>query len=145
VFGVVAGAFMHVGGTSGPLFGMLFMRLSRAAGSEPAIGLAELADGAEGGLAGIQRLGNAAPGDKTMVDALEPAVRTLQASRSESLSDGLEAAAAAARAGADATADLIARRGRASYVGEAARGVRDPGAVTVALLFEALAGASKSS
>ena len=145
VFGVVANAFMHIGGTSGPLFGMLFTRLSRAAGSEPAIGLAELAAGAEAGLAGIQRLGGAAPGDKTMIDALDPAVAALQASLAGDLADGLEAAAAAARAGADATAGLIARRGRASYVGEAARGVRDPGALTVALLFEALAGASKTA
>ncbi len=144
VFGVVANAFMHIGGTSGPLFGMLFTRLSRAAGSEPAIGLAELAAGAEGGLAGIQRLGGAAPGDKTMIDALDPAVAALQASLAGDLADGLAAAASAARAGADATAGLIARRGRASYVGEAARGVRDPGALTVALLFEALAGASKN-
>jgi dihydroxyacetone kinase phosphoprotein-dependent L subunit len=137
VFGVVATAFMHIGGTSGPLFGMLFARLSRAAGDAPSIGLAELEAGAAAGLQSIQKLGGAAPGDNTLIDALDPAVRALP--------EGLDAAAAAARAGADATADMIARRGRASYVGEAARGVRDPGAVTVALLFEAIAAASNSS
>jgi dihydroxyacetone kinase-like protein len=137
VLGTVASAFMQIGGTSGPLFGMLFTRLARAAGSEPSIGPVELAAGAEAGLAGIQRLGGASPGDKTMIDALDPAVRAL--------GDGLEAAARAARTGAEGTADMLARRGRASYVGEAARGVVDPGALTVALLFEAIAAASKSS
>lgn len=144
VLDIVARAFMRVGGTSGPLFGMLFARLGRAAGSSAAIGLAALADGAGDGLQGIQRLGGAGPGDKTMIDALEPAAKALRAASGGELTAGLTAAARAARDGADATASLIARRGRASYVGEASRGVRDPGAVTVALLFEAFAAASKS-
>jgi dihydroxyacetone kinase-like protein len=135
VFGIVARAFMHTGGTSGPLFGMWFAQLARAAGSAPAIGLTELAAGVDGGLQGIQRLGGAAPGDKTMVDALAPASAAL--AEGGELDAGLAAAAAAAREGADATTALIARRGRASYVGEAARGVCDPGALTVALFFEA--------
>jgi phosphoenolpyruvate---glycerone phosphotransferase subunit DhaL len=140
VFGVVARAFMHTGGTSGPLFGMWFAQLARAAGTAPAIGLAELAAGVDGGLQGIQRLGRAAPGDKTMVDALAPAAAVLaQATEAgEGLDAGLAATAAAAREGAEATTTLIARRGRASYVGEAARGVCDPGALTVALFFEAV-------
>jgi dihydroxyacetone kinase-like protein len=139
VFGVVARAFMHTGGTSGPLFGMWFAQLARAAGTAPAIGLAELAGGVDGGLQGIQRLGGAVPGDKTMVDALAPAAAALARATEagEGLDAGLAAAAAAAREGADATTTLIARRGRASYVGEAARGVCDPGALTVALFFEA--------
>ena len=87
---------------------------------------------------GIQRLGGAQPGDKTMVDALAPAAEALSAAvaASEPLASALADAAAAARAGADATAPMLARRGRASYVGEAARGVCDPGAFTVALFFE---------
>ena len=139
VLSVVATSFMHTGGTSGPLFGMWFMQLAKAAGAAPEIGLAELAAGAEAGLGGIQRLGGAQPGDKPMVDALAPAVEALKAAAESgaSLADGLAATAAAARAGADATAPMLARRGRASYVGEAARGVADPGALTVALLFEA--------
>jgi dihydroxyacetone kinase-like protein len=139
VLSVVAASFMHTGGTSGPLFGMWFMQIAKAAGSLPGIGLAELAAGADSGLGGIQRLGGAQPGDKTMVDALAPAVAALHAAveSNASLADGLAAAAAAARAGADATAPMLARRGRASYVGEAARGVTDPGALTVAFMFEA--------
>jgi dihydroxyacetone kinase-like protein len=138
VLGVVATAFMHTGGTSGPLFGMWFMQLSRAAGELSGIGLAELAAGAEAGLGGIQRLGGAVPGDKTMVDAMAPAAAALAdaVAAGRQLGEGLALAAWAARAGADATAPMLARRGRASYVGEAARGVCDPGALTVALLFE---------
>src|SRR5664279_5014134 len=110
---VVATAFMHTGGTSGPLVGMWFAQLARAAGSQPEIGLAELAAGAEAGLAGIQRLGGAQPGDKTMVDALAPAAAAL---------------AAAAASGSSLAAGLAATA--------AARSVLDPGALTVALLFE---------
>jgi dihydroxyacetone kinase-like protein len=138
VLGVVATAFMHTGGTSGPLFGMWFTQLSRAAGALSGVGLAELAAGAEAGLAGIQRLGGAQPGDKTMVDAMAPAVVALldAVAGGATLGAGLADAASAARAGADATAPMLARRGRASYVGEAARGVVDPGALTVVLFFE---------
>ena len=138
VLQIVATAFMHTGGTSGPLFGMWFMQLARAAGAAPEIGLSELTAGVGAGLDGIQKLGQAEPGDKTMVDALAPAAASLAAAAEagEPLATGLAEAAAAARAGADATAPMLARRGRASYVGEAARGVCDPGALTVALLFE---------
>src|SRR4051812_28551304 len=122
VFAAVSKAFLAAGGTSGPLFGMFFRELGRAD---------DLAAGAAAGLEAVQRLGGAQVGDKTMVDALSPAAAAL--ARGDSLAD----AARAARAGADSTADLVARRGRASYVGEAARGVLDPGAVTVALFFEA--------
>ncbi len=137
-FGVVARAFMHTGGTSGPLFGMWFAQLARAAGAAEEIGLSELAAGVDAGLQGIQRLGGAEPGDKTMVDALAPASAALAeaAASGVGVASGLSAAATAAREGADATTDLVARRGRASYVGEAARGVCDPGALTVALFFE---------
>jgi dihydroxyacetone kinase-like protein len=133
---------MHTGGTSGPLFGMWFMQLARAAGSAPEIGLTELAAGVAAGLEGIQKLGKAEPGDKTMVDALAPAAASLAAAADAGapLATGLAETAAAARAGADATAPMLARRGRASYVGEAARGVCDPGALTVAMLFESALG-----
>jgi dihydroxyacetone kinase-like protein len=100
------------------------------------------ARGTAGGLEVVQRLGGAKVGDKTMVDALEPAAHALgaaAAARAE-LADGLAASARAARDGADSTASLLARRGRASYVGEVARGVLDPGAVAVALFFEAAVG-----
>jgi len=134
VLDVVSTAFLHTGGTSGPLFGMWFRHLAKATRVET-IGIAELAHGFADATAAVQRLGGAEPGDKTMVDAMVPASQALAAA-SGSLHDALAAAAAAARAGAEATADLVATRGRASYIGELARGVLDPGAVTVALLVE---------
>ena len=130
---------MHTGGTSGPLFGMWFAQLARAAGGAAEIGLAELAAVSRPASQGIQRLGGAEPGDKTMVDALAPAVRGAADGRSETARHsppGSRQQPRRPRAGADATAPMLARRGRASYVGEAARGVCDPGALTVALFFE---------
>jgi dihydroxyacetone kinase phosphoprotein-dependent L subunit len=131
--------FLRTGGTSGPLFGMWFRAFAQAGADRAAIDLDELAAAAEEGLAAVRRLGGAEVGDKTMVDALAPAVGALLAGAEDGaeLEAALSAAAVAARAGAEATADLVARRGRASYVGEVARGVIDPGAVTAALFFEA--------
>jgi dihydroxyacetone kinase-like protein len=129
VFGAFSGAFMDTGGTSGPLYGMWFRSLARAAGGE-AVGLDALAAGVADGVATVQRLGKAEVGDKTMVDAMVPAARALAEG------GDLRDAARAARAGAASTEAIAARRGRASYVGEVARGVLDPGAVTVALFFE---------
>jgi phosphoenolpyruvate---glycerone phosphotransferase subunit DhaL len=134
VLDVLATAFLHTGGTSGPLFGMWFRQLAKATRAET-IGVAALARGFADGTAIVQRLGGAKPGDKTMVDALVPASESL-AVASGSLDGALAAAAAAARSGAEATASMLAKRGRASYVGEVARGVLDPGALAVALLIE---------
>ena len=121
----------EVGGTSGPLFGLLFQAVGLAAGSGTytevlTAGLAE-------GLAAIQRVGEAEVGDRTLVDALAPAVAALD--------DGRDAATmlAAAVDGALATASIRARRGRASYLGDRAVGSPDPGAVGVALLLSVLA------
>ncbi|MFG1960298.1 dihydroxyacetone kinase subunit DhaL [Nonomuraea sp. NPDC049028] len=141
-FDVAGRVFLDdVGGTSGPLFGLLFTEIGRALdGDEPTSraldgDVLSWAAGASAGLAAIQRVGEANVGDRTLVDALVPAVAALE-------SDGAGAfarAAAAAADGARSTAELRARLGRASYVGERARGVADPGAVGVALLFRALA------
>lgn len=131
----VSRGFLGTGGTSGPLFGMFFRELARCAeGDEPA--LDELAQGLAAGLATVQRYGKAEVGHKTMVDAISPAVDAL-AAPGASLRD----AAAAAVEGARSTAPIIARRGRASYVGEASRGVLDPGAVAMALVIEVAADA----
>ncbi|MFC4145103.1 dihydroxyacetone kinase subunit DhaL [Micromonospora mangrovi] len=138
VLDVVSTAFLHTGGTSGPLFGMWFRQLAKATRTE-VVGVAELARGFADGTATVRRLGGAGPGDKTMVDALVPATEALTAATG-GLADALAAAADAARAGAESTADLVANRGRASYVGEVARGVLDPGAVAVALIVESLRG-----
>ncbi|MCG0284170.1 DAK2 domain-containing protein [Streptomyces sp. PSAA01] len=126
-----------VGGTSGPLFGLLFQELADALGmaADPP-GTAALALGTAAGAAAIQRVGEAEVGDKTMVDALVPAARALASC--EPTADpayALHVAAVAAHRGARSTTDLRARRGRASYTGDHARGVPDPGALAVALLF----------
>jgi dihydroxyacetone kinase-like protein len=96
------------------------------------------------GLGGVVDRGKAAPGDKTMYDALAPAVDALEVAlgEHEPLAAGLKAARDAAAAGRDATTPMLARKGRASYLGERSVGHQDPGATTVALLLEAAADAS---
>lgn len=138
VFQAASRGFMATGGTSGPLFGMWLRSIAKSATDENA-SLADIAAGISAGLATIQKLGGAKVGDNTMVDALEPAAVALSGAsvQGSTLAEGLLAAAQAARKGAESTQELIAARGRASYVGELARGVLDPGAVTIALFFEA--------
>ncbi|MEU1953306.1 dihydroxyacetone kinase subunit DhaL [Nocardia rhamnosiphila] len=137
----VSRGFLGTGGTSGPLFGMFFRELARCAtGPEPT--LAEFSQGLTAGVATVQRYGKAEIGHKTMVDALAPAAETLAAR----IADGNPAAALAATAdaavtGASSTVSLVAKRGRASYVGEVARGVLDPGAAAAALILQAAAAA----
>lgn len=146
VFAAASKGFMATGGTSGPLFGMWFRDIAKA-GDTDAVSVAAIAEGVANGLATVQKLGGARVGDNTMIDALEPASLALKdaASRGASVMDALIAAANAARAGAESTSELIAAKGRASYVGELARGVLDPGAATIALFFEAGAKATGAS
>lgn len=118
-----------VGGASGPLYGTLLRRTGKALGEAETVDLQALREALGVGLSGVARLGGAAAGDKTMLDALGPAVEALDA--------GPRAAAAAARQGALETVPLLARKGRASYLGERSIGHQDPGATSVALLFEA--------
>ncbi|ADP79296.1 dihydroxyacetone kinase subunit DhaL [Pseudofrankia inefficax] len=141
VFLGVSHGFLNTGGTSGPLFGLWFRGIGRATDG-PVLTLAQLAAGVDAGTATVQRLGKARPGDKTMVDAMVPAVGALAAAVADGLdlADGVALAAEAARGGALATEALRARRGRASYVGDVARGVLDPGALTVALFFDSCHG-----
>jgi dihydroxyacetone kinase-like protein len=141
-FAALSTAFLGTGGTSGPLYGMFFRELARAAGDAAEVDLATLAAGVGDGVAAVCRLGGASVGEKTMVDALQPAADALaQAALAGSALDAaLRDAALAARTGADATATLVARRGRATYVGDAASGVTDPGAAAVALFFESAVG-----
>ncbi|WP_069169601.1 dihydroxyacetone kinase subunit DhaL [Streptomyces griseus] len=137
VMGAMATAFLdEIGGTSGPLFGLLFQALSRAAArSGPGLTTAALAEGVAEGLAAIRRVGDASPGDKTLVDALSPAVDALRAAADAPPAAALATAAAGAWRGVRDTAALTARMGRASYLGERATGIPDPGAVGVALFF----------
>lgn len=138
-FAALSGGFMAAGGTSGPLFGVYIREFARAAAGVERFELGSLAAAAAAGADAVRRLGGAQAGDKTMVDAMAPAADALEhaAAAGESLTAALAAAAAAARAGAEDTAAMVARRGRASYVGEASRGAADAGAVAVALFYEA--------
>ncbi|MGW2472600.1 dihydroxyacetone kinase subunit DhaL [Streptomyces sp. NPDC001665] len=139
--GALATAFLdEVGGTSGPLFGLLFQAMGRAAGSGPGLTTGALTDGAAEGLAAIRRVGGAAPGDKTLVDALAPAAEALRAAGDAPPAHALAAAADEAWRGVRETASQVARMGRASYLGERATGVPDPGAVGMALFFASAAG-----
>ncbi|WP_432012320.1 dihydroxyacetone kinase subunit DhaL [Streptomyces cucumeris] len=127
-----------VGGTSGPLFGLLFQELADALyDASPALpATAALATGTAAGVAAIQRVGEADVGDKTMVDALVPAAKALaECPPTADPAAALHLAAVAAHRGALSTSGLRARRGRASYTGDHSRGVPDPGALAVALLF----------
>jgi dihydroxyacetone kinase-like protein len=133
-----------VGGASGPLFGTFFLRVGASFGDTAEVTLAQLAAGLRAGLDGIVARGKAEAGDKTMYDALAPAVNALEVAVSEGLdkADALEAALVAAEGGRDATTSMLARKGRASYLGERSIGHQDPGATTVALLIAAAARAA---
>jgi dihydroxyacetone kinase-like protein len=132
-----------VGGASGPLYGTAFRRAGKALGSSPDISVAEFGDALQAALDGVQGLGAATEGDKTMVDALAPAVRAYQKAQAggEAFPDAARAAARAAELGAEATIPLQALKGRASYLGPRSVGHQDPGATSTALLLAALAAA----
>ncbi|MFG3250124.1 dihydroxyacetone kinase subunit DhaL [Streptomyces sp. NPDC048187] len=119
-----------VGGASGPLYGTLLRRTGKTLGDAAEVSTEQLAEALRAGVDAVRTLGGAAPGDKTMIDALAPAV--------DALGDSFAAAGAAAAEGAEATTPLQARKGRASYLGERSIGHQDPGATSAALLFEAL-------
>jgi phosphoenolpyruvate---glycerone phosphotransferase subunit DhaL len=129
-----------VGGASGPLYGVAFRRAGKALGTAPEVDLPALEQALEAALAGVQQLGGAREGDKTMVDALAPATRAF----GKAIADGalparaLSALAEAAAAGAAATVPMQARKGRASYLGPRSVGHEDPGAASTALILAAL-------
>lgn len=127
-----------VGGAAGPLYGGFFLDLGKQCVGKPAVEMAELPGLIEGGLADIKRRGKAEPGDKTMVDALTPAIAAMKEAGGD-LATMTHAAADRARKAATDTAPLLARKGRASYLGERSIGHEDPGANSAALLLEALA------
>jgi phosphoenolpyruvate---glycerone phosphotransferase subunit DhaL len=124
-----------VGGASGPLYGTLLRRTGKALGEAGEVSEAEFADALRAGVDAVMTLGGAAPGDKTMIDALVPAVEALG-------EGGFTPASAAAEQGALATTPLQARKGRASYLGERSIGHQDPGATSSALLIAGLAEAN---
>ncbi|MEO6502986.1 MAG: dihydroxyacetone kinase subunit DhaL [Jatrophihabitantaceae bacterium] len=128
-----------VGGASGPLFGTMFLRMGTALGDGAEISLSQLAMALRAGLGGVQARGKAEAGDKTMLDALAPAVTALEeaAVAGTAKAEALRLSLSAAEEGRDATTPMLARKGRASYLGERSVGHQDPGATTVALLMAA--------
>ncbi|HEX5569637.1 MAG TPA: dihydroxyacetone kinase subunit DhaL [Streptomyces sp.] len=123
-----------VGGASGPLYGTLLRRAGKALGDAGSVDAGQLRNALRTGVDAVAQLGAAAPGDKTMLDALYPAVEALGES-----GDAFEAARDAAVEGAAATIPMLARKGRASYLGERSIGHQDPGATSSALIIAALA------
>ena len=122
-----------VGGAAGPLYGTLFMRMGATANGKSEIDLAGWTEALEAGLAGVQQRGKAEAGDKTMVDALLPAVEALRGG------GDLQASADAAREGMLATIPMEARKGRASYLGPRSVDHQDPGATSTELLLRTAA------
>ena len=129
------------GGASGPLYGTGFRAAAKTLGEDPDVSPVQLGAALAAALAGIRQLGAAEPGDKTMVDVLEPAVDAYQAAvdTGADLSGATRAAADAAARGLADTVPMQARKGRASYLGARTIGHEDPGAASTVLILEALA------
>jgi dihydroxyacetone kinase-like protein len=130
-----------VGGASGPLYGTAFLRAGMALANKTALELGDIEDGLQAALEGIKARGKAQAGEKTMIDALEPAVAALAAALAAGKDKraALSAAADAAEEGMRATIPLLATKGRASYLGERSIGHQDPGATSAALILRAAA------
>jgi phosphoenolpyruvate---glycerone phosphotransferase subunit DhaL len=136
-----------VGGAAGPLYGTLFLQMGTATTGASALDVAGVADAFEAGVKGVQARGKAEPGDKTMIDALLPAVEALRAAQADGdvgVGEALDRAAAAAEEGMKATIPMEARKGRASYLGPRSVGHQDPGATSSYLLLRS-AGEALSS
>jgi phosphoenolpyruvate---glycerone phosphotransferase subunit DhaL len=131
-----------VGGAAGPLYGGFFLALGKACAGKQVLNKAELGNALAEGLADIQRRGKAVLGDKTMVDALAPALHAFRTFPDGDLAGALKGAAEQAHRSAEATVPLQARKGRASYLGERSIGHQDPGATSAWLLLQALASVS---
>lgn len=127
-----------MGGAVGPLFGSIFTELSKACAGKEEMGLEEFSDGFEQGLLKVMDLGGAAPGDKTMVDALEPAVQALKEARKNNLglTEGMKNAALASEQGMKATVSMPAKKGRSKYLREKSVGYQDAGATSTCCLFQ---------
>lgn len=127
-----------VGGASGPLYGTFFLRLATAFGDRAIATPDELGQALRAGLDGVRQRGKAELDDKTMVDAMSPAVDAYEAASGDGIGAALDAAASAAAEGRDRVTPLVARKGRASYLGERSANHQDPGATSTTILFESL-------
>jgi len=130
-----------VGGASGPLYGTFFLQAGLLAAGKSSISAEEFGALLEKGLNGVIQRGKANPGDKTMIDAMQPAIEAYRKAvqGGESLDGALKKAAKSSREGMKATIPLVAKKGRASYLGERSAGHQDPGSTSTALLFQAAA------
>lgn len=128
-----------VGGAAGPLYGTFFLKAATTCSGATSIGAEELVALFEAGLAGLRQRGKAKAGDKTMVDVWEPVILAMRSTLAGGggVREILEAAVEAGESGRDATIPLVARKGRASYLGERSRGHQDPGATSSVLMLNA--------
>ena len=134
----------RIGGTSGPIWGTAFLRAgAKLSTADPSAD--DVIAALRAAIDGIKQRGNSDLGDKTLLDALVPAVDTLEASLGEGAATALERAAVTARESAEATKGMLAQRGRASYTGDRSRDSVDAGAVGVAVMFEAVSKAWRGS
>jgi dihydroxyacetone kinase len=128
----------ELGGSSGPLYGVLFLRCGNVLESSGWTGLARWAGALEEGCRAISELGGAKPGDRTMLDALDPFVKSLKGAGANASREVLLAAVEDAKRGAEATAQMLPRLGRSSYLGDRVLGHPDPGAKAVAIWLRAI-------
>jgi len=127
-----------IGGATGPLFGSIFLRAGQAIGDKETVDLDDLAQMFQASLNGVIDLGKAQAGEKTLVDALSPAIESLKKSvkQKKSLEEALEDAVSESKKGAESTRDMLAGKGRATYLGERAVGHIDPGAMSIYFILK---------
>ena len=135
----------RIGGTSGPIWGTAFLRAGGALAGNPQPSGDDVVAALRAAIEGVKQRGNSDLGDKTLLDALVPAVDELEAALDEGTATALARAATTARQSAEATEGMLAQRGRASYTGERSRASADAGAVGVAVMFEAVSEAWRES
>lgn len=130
-----------VGGASGPLYGTMFMQMGNATAGKMELTLDDWVAALQAGYDGVVMRGKAQPGDKTMIDALAPGLSALKTQRDNdaSIPDALNASASATQEGMVATIPLVARKGRASYLGERSANHQDPGATSSYFLLKTAA------
>lgn len=135
----------EIGGSMGPLYGIMFTQFAETIETSPSIGAETFGAMLGSGLEGIQTIGSAKVGDKTLLDALVPAIEAFNSANAagKPFADALDAMAAAAEQGRDSTRDLVAKIGRASRLGERSVGVLDAGATSCALILTTLASGAK--
>jgi len=129
-----------IGGATGPLFGTFFLQAGRRAMGQESVGVDDVAGMFAAGLAGVKAIGKAEVGEKTLIDALQPACEALEsaAASGRSMSEALRVSAEAAEAGAEATKGMRATKGRARYLGERSIGHQDAGATSISLIVRSL-------